>query len=74
MIVLHRLGGQEVTVNAELIETVQAVPNTLINLTTGNKLIVQETVEEVMALARAYRRDVNGKKGPGYPDSTPDKP
>ena len=57
LIKLHRLGGQEININADLIESVTSIPNTLVALTTGNKLVVKESVEEVKDLLQAYRRE-----------------
>jgi len=46
----------ELVLNAELIETVEATPDTVITLTTGHKVIVQESVDEVIRLVVAYKR------------------
>jgi len=48
MIKLHRLNGSEIVINAELIESVDALPNTRIVLVTGNQYIVQENVDVVI--------------------------
>jgi len=59
MIYLTRLNGQEVVVNAELIETIeQQTLNTLISLTNGNKILVKDTVEEVIKKVTKYRGEV----------------
>lgn len=60
MIALTRLGGQELVVNAELIELVEAMPDTHITLTDGRQLIVQESPDEVVARVIAYRRAAYG--------------
>lgn len=56
MVKLSRLNGAEVTVNAELIETVEATPDTIVALTTGKKLMVVESVDQVVERVIAYRR------------------
>jgi flagellar protein FlbD len=56
---LSRLNGAEVTVNAELIETVEATPDTIISLTTGKKLMVVESVDLVIEKVMAYRRAIS---------------
>ena len=56
MIKLSRINGTEVTVNAELIETVDAAPDTITSLTTGKKLMVVESVDQVISKVLAYRR------------------
>ena len=59
MVKLSRLNGAEVTVNAELIETVEATPDTIISLTTGKKLMVVESVDLVIEKVMAYRRAIS---------------
>lgn len=46
----------ELVINAELIETVEATPDTVITLTTGHKIIVQESTDEIIRLVVAYKR------------------
>jgi len=59
MIQLHRLNGQPLVINAELIEIVEAHgQETVIRLTTGNSFVVMEDVAEVMARNLAYRQTV----------------
>jgi flagellar protein FlbD len=58
MIKLHRLNGVEVVVNAELIETVEGHPDTVIGLATGNRFVVQESVAEVVQRVVEYRKTV----------------
>lgn len=61
MIKVSRLRAHvaELVVNAELIETVEAMPDTVITLTTGHKVIVQESVDEVIRLVVAYKRAIH---------------
>lgn len=54
MIKLTRLDGEILVVNAELIESVGCGSETLISLTSGRKLMVRETPEEVVRLAVEY--------------------
>lgn len=56
MIELTKLQNTRIVVNADLIEFVESTPDTLITTTTGKKLMVKESVEEVMKLVIAYRR------------------
>ncbi|MCD6290013.1 MAG: flagellar FlbD family protein, partial [Anaerolineae bacterium] len=46
-------------VNAELIETVEQRPDTVISLTTGRKLIVQQSVAEIVERVVNYQRRVH---------------
>lgn len=48
MISLTRLNGTPFVLNALLIETVEATPDTVIATTTGKKYMVQEDVSEVV--------------------------
>ena len=48
----------EFVLNAELIETVEATPDTVITLTNGKKLIVEETMDAVVRLVMDYRREL----------------
>ena len=56
MIALTRMDGNEIVVNAEHILTVESMPDTLLLLSGGLKLMVKEPVEEVVERAVAYRR------------------
>lgn len=57
MIKLTRLDGEEFVVNAELIRYVESRPDTFITLTTGERLIVRETMDEVVRRAIFYQRE-----------------
>jgi flagellar protein FlbD len=50
MILLHRLRGESLVVDADLIETVEPVPDTVITQIDGHKLVVRESTSEVAAL------------------------
>ncbi len=63
MIFLTRFDGTEVVVNSDLIVTVEKIPDTVVTLTTGDRIMVKERVEEVVARAAAYRHRV--LQGPG---------
>jgi flagellar protein FlbD len=56
MIRLTRLNGQQFVMNAEKIRTVEATPDTVVCCETGEKLMVKETLEEVMRRAIDYAR------------------
>lgn len=56
MITLTRLQGQPIVINVELIEFVESTPDTLISTTTGKKVMVKESVDEVIRRAMNYRR------------------
>ena len=54
MIQLTRLNGSEVVVNALLVQQIEAMPDTIVTLTTGAKFIVRETPDEVIDKAVHY--------------------
>jgi len=58
MITLTRLNGQKFVVNAELIRTVEALPDTTIKLINGDTMIVTESMDEVVNLAVEYGRSL----------------
>ena len=63
MIILTRFDGTEVVINSDLIVTVEQIPDTVVTLTTGDRIMVKEPVGEVVARAVAYRHRV--LQGPG---------
>ena len=56
MITVTRLNGKPFVLNAELIRTVEALPDTTITLVNGERMIVRETMEEVVERAVNYGR------------------
>jgi flagellar protein FlbD len=56
MIKLTRLNGDEFVVNAELIRYVESRPDTFITLNSHDRLVVRESVEEVVKRVVAYSR------------------
>ena len=56
MIAVTKLNGGEMVINADLIETVEATPDTIVTLATGKKYMVRETVKEIIARVVAFRR------------------
>jgi flagellar protein FlbD len=58
MITLTRLNDRPVVVNAELIKLIEATPDTLITLTSGEHMLVRESVEEVVDKAIEYARRI----------------
>lgn len=58
MIRLTRLNGSGFVLNCELIETVESTPDTIITTTTGKKLVVSETIEEIIEKVVQYKKSV----------------
>lgn len=65
MIHLTRLNNQPLVVNADLIKFVEPSPDTVITLITGEKLVVRETVEEVLKRVEEFQRRVGRRVGGG---------
>ena len=59
MIHLTRLNHVSLVLNADLIETIEVTPDTVISLTTGQKLVVLEPAEEVVRRVVEFRRAIN---------------
>ena len=60
MITLHRLAhsDEQFQLNPDLIATVEAVPDTIVALTNGKRVLVEESPEEVADAIRAWRASV----------------
>jgi flagellar protein FlbD len=56
MIMLTRLNGQNFVVNAEKIRTVEATPDTVVCCESGERLMVRETLQEVIRRSIEYGR------------------
>lgn len=56
MITLTRLNGQAFVVNAEKIRYLEQTPDTLVCCDNGEKLMVKETLQEVIRRAIEYSR------------------
>lgn len=56
MIKVVRLNGRELVVNAELIQFVESTPDTVITLSTREKILVKEPVDEVIDKVINYHR------------------
>ncbi len=63
MIALTRLNGQQFVLNAEKIRYVEATPDTVVCCDTGEKMMVKETLSEVMRKAIDYARIVRRSIG-----------
>jgi flagellar protein FlbD len=59
MVHVTRLDGTDVVVNADLIATIERTPDTVLALVTGARIMVKETLEEVVDKVVAYRRRLN---------------
>ena len=55
MIKLTKLNNEELYINIDLIEFVEAIPDTVISMTTGRKAIVRETLAETLQIIKICR-------------------
>lgn len=58
MVEVTKINGQKILVNPELMEIVEETPDTVISLTTGRKIIVKESRQEVKNLVKSYRKEL----------------
>ncbi|HEY8750090.1 MAG TPA: flagellar FlbD family protein [Tepidisphaeraceae bacterium] len=58
MIALTRLNGHQFVVNADKIRYIESTPDTIVCCDTGEKLMVRETLQEVMRRAIEYARTI----------------
>ncbi len=58
MIEVTKLNGTKILVNPHLFEIVEETPDTVITLTTGKKIIVKESRQEVKNLVKSYRKGI----------------
>ncbi|TET32143.1 MAG: flagellar protein [Planctomycetota bacterium] len=58
MIPVTRINGRKLVLNADLIKFIEETPDTLITLTSGDKIYVQEGIEEIVRKAIEYSRSL----------------
>lgn len=58
MIEVTKMNGRKVLVNPDLIELVEETPDTVVLFTTGRKIIIKESRQEVKNLVKTYRKDI----------------
>ena len=65
MIKFTRFNRQELCINPDLIKSAEAIPDTIITLTTGERLYVRESVEEVVARFVEYQNAIRQQRAQG---------
>ena len=58
MVEVTKYNGEKILINTDLMETVAETPDTVISLTTGKKIIVKESRQEVKNLVKSYRKEL----------------
>ena len=61
MIHVTRINHVALVLNSDLIESIETTPDTLISLTTGHKVVVLESVDEVVRRVIAFRQEVQSR-------------
>ncbi len=69
MITLTRLSGSVFVLNSDLIERVDATPDTVVTLVDGKKYVVTESLDEIVDLVRSHRGEVLARSS--YADVEP---
>ena len=60
VIALTRLNGHPVMVNSDLIEQIEETPDTVVTLTSGNRLIVRDSMLDVQKKIVEFKRRIYG--------------
>ncbi len=71
MIKLTRLDGEAFVLNAELIRYVERRPDTFITLVSGERIVVTESMDEVVDRAVAYQQQKNFYPRPALVATSP---
>jgi len=58
MIAATRLNGKRFVVNAEQIRYIESTPDTMITLISGDRVMVKESIEEIVVRAIEYNRQI----------------
>lgn len=58
MIEVTKLNGQKILINPDLLEIVEETPDSVLTLTTGKKIIVKESRQDIKNLVKSYRKDI----------------
>jgi flagellar protein FlbD len=61
MIIVKKINGQAIMVNSDLIETIEFSPHAVMSLTSGVKIIVDETAEAIMEKIIEYKKSVRDR-------------
>jgi flagellar protein FlbD len=62
MIKVTRINDTELVINADLIEFVEASPDTIVTLTTGKKIIVKESTDDIIEMVAEFKRRVAARQ------------
>lgn len=58
MIEVTKINNEKILINSDLIEVVEETPDTIVTLTTGRKIIIKESRQDIKNLVKSYRKDI----------------
>jgi len=61
MIKTIRLNGRELVINAELVQFIEETPDTMITLTSREKIMVKDSIDEIISKVIDYQRLIRSK-------------
>ena len=56
MIALQRLNGEQFVLNTDLIECIESTPDTLVILSSGKKILVSNSIEDIVRKTIKYKQ------------------
>jgi flagellar protein FlbD len=59
MILVTRFNGSKFYINAEMVRSVESTPDTVITLSSGEKILVKDKAEDVVRKIIVYKRMIN---------------
>ena len=59
MITVRKINDRDIVVNCDLIEMIETTPDTTLTTTTGRKIIVLDTVDEILQKVVEYKGRIN---------------
>ncbi len=62
MINVTKMNNKSITINSDLIETIEETPDTVITLTNGKKILVKESRQEIVDLVKLYKKELFSQK------------
>ncbi len=65
MLKLTRFDGSQIVINVDLIEFVEKTPDTVISLSSNRKILVRESVDEVIEKTVEFKRKIYSGEGWG---------
>ncbi len=58
MIEVTKINGAKMMINPSIIEVIEETPDTVLTLTTGRKLILKESSQEIRNLVKTWNKEV----------------